>query len=223
MTTPARDPIHRVTGVQPRSGRTPPFALRLVSGLRLGERVELQTERDTLIHRLGQIDGRFRELTAERRAIVVELAALRDTLYPVVAWAKGRRPPEIDHAPILPAPHGAPTLSGRELRSTCLAILRHHGALTLIELHALLHRYGYLIGARRPVTALSDAMAYEVERGRARRVERGTYEATGRPPRWAKPDLPLDLPTADHWIDQRPAQLDPAREQDPAAWIITTG
>lgn len=49
-------------------------------------------------------------------------------------------------------------MSGRELRSTCLALLARHGALTLVELHALLHLHGYAITGRHPVKALAMAM-----------------------------------------------------------------
>ena len=76
-----------------------------------------------------------------------------------------------------PAPEHAQPLSGRALRATCVAILRRHGATSLLELHGLLHRYGYLMASTRPVTALSDAMAYEVEHGRRAACDRGVYEA----------------------------------------------
>ena len=120
------------------------------------------------------------------------LTELREQLYPPVPWAKGRRPPDVDRSPLPPATEGSQAISGRDLRITCLTILRRHGALCLPELHGLLHRYGYLIAATRPVTALSDAMAYEVEHGRARRVERGVYEATDRPDPKLRTAPPLD-------------------------------
>lgn len=145
-----RDPDH--------AGRTAPRSIRQASGLNLRARADLQVERDALIHALEVLDERMRELSDDRLAIVHELEQLRDVLYPPVPRCHGRRPPDIDCAPLPPAPEGAPALSGRDLRSACLSILRHHGALTLPELHGLLHRYGYLIAARRPVAALSDAM-----------------------------------------------------------------
>ena len=163
-------------------GRCSIYDLRRLSGLPLRARVERQIERDALVHRLQRIDDHLVAVTEERTAIVDALADLREQLYPPVPWAKGRRPPDVDRSPLPPAAEGSQAISGRDLRIACLAILRRHGALRLPDLHALLHRYGYLIAAARPVTALSDAMAYEMENGRARRVERGTYEATGRPP-----------------------------------------
>jgi hypothetical protein len=155
---------------------------------------------------------------------VDELAAIREELYPPVPWCHGRRPPDLDCSPLAAAPKGAEGTSGQWLRATCLTILRRHGPTSLRELHGLLHRYGYVIRATRPVTALSDAMAYEVERGRARRVDRGVYEATspesprrrGRPSPF--PDLP-DLPEA--WTRSQPSSLDPSIDEDPLTWRPT--
>lgn len=199
-------------------GRASRLDLRRASGLSLWVRVERQTDRDALVHRLEQIDRRLETLSDERRAIVDALAELREELYPPVPWAHGRRPPDIDQAPLPPAPAGAQCLGGRDLRVTCLTILRRHGPQKLIELHGLLHRYGYLVGARRPVTALSDAMAYEVERGRARRVERGVYAATGLSQRCrrAAPELP-EHPWGPWPAGQR-SLLDPDVDEDPASW-----
>ena len=174
------------------------------------------------MHRLGTIDRRLRILAAERREVVDSLTALREELYPPVSWAHGRRPPDIDCPPLPPAPDSAVTISGRDLRVTCLGILRRHGPLPLPELHGLVHCYGYLVGARRPVTALSDAMAYEVERGRARRIERGRYEATEAPPQRhpAPPPIP---PTARIAPSARSAApLDPDLDEDPASWTSVT-
>ncbi len=201
-------------------GRCSVFDLRRASGLNLWARIERQTERDALVHRLGQLDERLEELSAERRAIVDALGELRDELYPAVPWSRGRRPPDLDRSPLPPAPQGSQALGGRDLRATCTTILRRHGRLSLPELHGLLHRYGYLIGSRRPVAALSDAMAYEVERGRARRVERGVYEARDdrRRPRRPPPPLP-DAPTV-LWIVERPSELDPDIDEDPASWTV---
>jgi hypothetical protein len=182
-------------------------------------RVDLQVERDALVQRLDRLDDELEELSRERQAIVAALTELREVLYPPIPWAKGRRPPDVDHAPLPPATEGSTALGGRDLRATCLTILRRHGALSLVELHGLLHRYGYVISARRPVTALSDAMAYEVEQRRARRVERGVYEAIDAPPR--RRHRPVALPREPHavWISARPAALDPDVDEDPDTWM----
>jgi hypothetical protein len=205
-----------------RVGRVSTYDLRRASGMQLRERVDHQTDRDALLHRLERIDERFAELGDERRAIVDELAALRDELYPVVTWSKGRRPPRLDHAPLPPALAGSQTVSGRDLRAVCQAILRRHGPLGLTELHAMVHRYGYVVGARRPVTALSDAMAYEVECGRARRVERGVYEAVGWPKRHRSRWRPTIPPHPDGYhLAHAPTPLDPDLDDDPSTWTVT--
>lgn len=196
-------------------GRAPTLDLRRASGLNLWVRVERQTDRDALVHRLAQLDGRLEALSEERRAIVDALTDLRDELYPPVPWARGRRPPDLDRSPLPPAPAGSQPLGGRDLRGTCLTILRRHGALTLYELHGLLHRYGYLIASRRPVTALSDAMAYEVERQRARRVQRGVYEATDE-----APGRRIAAEPGGVWRTQQPSPLDPDLDEDPTTWTV---
>ena len=181
----------------------------------------MQTERDALVHRLRQIDEQLVQVSDERRAIVDALAELREQLYPPVPWAKGRRPPDVDRSPLPPATEGSQAISGRDLRITCLTILRRHGTLCLPELHGLLHRYGYLIAATRPVTALSDAMAYEVEHGRARRVERGVYRATDRPDPTRRTAPPLEaFPSGPPPIDG-PSPLDPDLDEDPGTWSTT--
>ena len=114
-------------------------------------------------------------------------------------------------------PKGRRRISGRDLRIACLTILRRHGALKLPDLHALLHRYGYLIGAARPVTALSDAMAYETEHGRARRIDRGIYAATDRPPPRSHTPPTLDDRPGPGPVDG-PTPLDPDLDEDPASW-----
>jgi hypothetical protein len=54
--------------------------------------------------------------------------------------------------------------------------------MSLLELHVLLHLYGYEVHGRSPAKALSDAMRYEVREGRAERPQRGRYAAIGEPP-----------------------------------------
>lgn len=213
-------PPRRQPGPQDRWGRSSTLELRVASQLPLWWRIQRQTERDALVHRLRRIDDRLDDLSAERRAIVDELAAVREDLYPPVPWCRGRRPPDIDRAPLPPAPAGAQVLRGRALRSTCLSILRRHGALGLRELHGLLHRYGYLVGAARPVTALSDAMAYETERGRARRTGHGVYEAVAGTERADRPGGGPGLPPqpGGPWSDPGPSHLDPDLDADPSGW-----
>lgn len=193
--------------------------IRRASGIGFFGRVDLQTQRDELIHRLDELDRQLDELADQRRAIIDELTELREALYPPVAWCHGRRPPNTDCGPLPPAPEGAQAIGGRDLRVTCLTILRRHGPLSLPELHGLLHRYGYLIGTRHVVRTLSDAMAYEVEQHRARRLERGVYEAVDAEPRRTRRRHPPVPDDAEPWFPHAPAQLDPDLDEDPPTWM----
>ena len=213
---PPPPPRRRTT----RPGRGPVYDIRRASGLRLAERVAAQTERDHLVHQLRDLDDQLAALSAERRELVNQLSHVRDRLYPPIPWCHGRRPPNIDTAPLPPLIEGAQGLAGRWLRSTCRDILRRHGATSLRELHGLLHRYGYFVSARHPVSALSDAMRYEVRSGRARRVERGVYELRGGgpPPRGGAP-----LEQRPMWRSQDRTPLDPDLDEDPGTWAADGG
>ncbi len=58
-----------------------------------------------------------------------------------------------------------------------MAVLaRARRPLSLPEIHRALHVGGYAIAGRTPVKTLADALGYEHDRGRARRVRRGVYE-----------------------------------------------
>jgi hypothetical protein len=198
------------------------FDIRRASGLPLFGRVDVQVDRDALLHRLETLDQQMAALTDERIAIIDELARLRDVLYPPIPWCHGRRPPDLDTAPLPAAPVGAEPLTGRPLRGACLEILRRHGPLPLRQLHGLLHRYGYVISSRRPVPALSDAMRHEVRAGRARRVRRGVYAIRpAKPDRTSRraPDLP---PWPDPGIEQAPTPLDPVLDEDPHTWSVAS-
>ena len=65
------------------------------------------------------------------------------------------------------------------MRASCVALLGGAGELSLSELHVLLHLSGFRVDSSQAVKALSDAMAYECEQGRAVRVARGVYAAPG--------------------------------------------
>ena len=154
-------------------------------------RVERQTERDALVHRLAQLDERLEELSEERRAIVDALAAPPGRALP--AGPVGHGPPA---ARPRPQPAAArhrrvrrPS-SGRDLRGrlpgdpapprrpapapSCT------GSSTATATSS---------GRRRPVTALSDAMAL---RGRAG----GPAASSGglRAPRLTEPTAPTAPP-----------------------------
>ena len=103
---------------------------------------------------------------------------------PIWKRCAGRRRRAVSHEEPLPPTAAKPMwLWGRELRAVCLALLRTaQGALSLRQLHVLLHRAGYAIAHRTPVKALADALGHEADVGRARRVARGCY-AVHRPRR----------------------------------------
>src|SRR5690606_33034607 len=121
-------------------------------------------------------DADLVDLSSRRITLLDRLDSYRETLWPVVGYAKGRRPPAHDQAPLSPIEADARPLWGRRLRSTCLAVLRRYGPLRLRDLHELLHLHGYQIASPKPVQALGDAMAYERDEGRAIRVRRGVYD-----------------------------------------------
>ena len=164
-------------------GRAGVYDLRRASNLPLGARVERQVERDALVHRLRQLDDQLVRISEERKAVVDALAEVRERPLPAGAVGQGAAAPR--HRPSTAA-RRPPRARSRCEAATCAPPASPScaatAALALPELHGLVHRYGYLVGAARPVQALADAMAYEVERGRARRPERGVYEAHPVPP-----------------------------------------
>lgn len=163
-TEPRRvDPIRRQSRLDPAHRR------------RLAESCErLQGE-------LARADTLLAEVGARRHQLARELAAVRDQLWPRDARRYGRRPGPDGSAQLPPLPATATKLWGRRLRAVCLAILRATGSTTLRELHALLHHRGYDVDSAQPVKALADALGYETDQGRARRLRRGVYEAASGP------------------------------------------
>jgi len=78
--------------------------------------------------------------------------------------------------PVPPVTPDAQPLRGKHLRSTVLAVLaRNARSMTLVEIHRELHLNGYAIASRQPVKQLADSLAYEIRKGRAKRVDRGVY------------------------------------------------
>ncbi len=133
--------------------------------------------------------------------ILAELEAIREELWPRLDHHHARRPAPDGRPCVRPLPTEHLYLWGRRLRSTCLAILRRHGRLALADLHSLLHLYGYGVASNAPVKSLADAMGHEVDKGHARRVERGVYELhpdfRPRPGRLGDPDSLGPEPTHD--------------------------
>ncbi|MEM7275017.1 MAG: hypothetical protein AAF547_18185 [Actinomycetota bacterium] len=74
-----------------------------------------------------------------------------------------------------------PRLYGRSLRFVVVELLRTHGTMTVAQMVDALTATGYPIRGR-PSKVISDALRWEVARGRVVRVSRGVYRI-GRAPR----------------------------------------
>jgi hypothetical protein len=135
-----------------------------------------------LEHQLSDVDEALSALIRQRKAIAEELRAQRDRLLTTLQRL-GRRPAPEGFAALPPVPADAQFVRGRRLRGICLALLARFGDQSLVELHGLLHRHGFAVDHRHSVKALADALGYETDRGRVRRVRRGVYAANGAPPR----------------------------------------
>lgn len=146
-------------------------------------------EEDRLRAAIDDVDRQLVELTERRRDLLDRLGRLHDEIRPIWATCAGRRRRAVSHEEPLPPTAEKPLwLWGRELRAVCIALLRQaQGALSLRQLHVLLHRAGYAIAHRAPVKALGDALGHEHDVGRARRVARGRYASAG------PVELPEDL------------------------------
>jgi hypothetical protein len=142
--------------------------------------------------RIAELDQQLVELSIERKELLAEIRAVHEELRPCYTSSRGRRRRAIvDEEPLPPVQPGAEELCGRELRAVCLTLLRRaRRALTLRQLHCLLHRVGYAIAHQLPAKVLADALGHEADAGRVERVRRGTYQITGHPP----DDLPAALP-----------------------------
>ncbi len=131
--------------------------------------------------RLDQLDAQLQALSAERQQVMQTHQDQGRRLY--FNRAKRGRQPLPDGSEALPEVHPHPLrLWGRRLRSVCLALLRaHQQPMTLIDLHAQIHRRGAVIDSTLPVKALADALGYETRQGRAYRTGRGIYQLVPSP------------------------------------------
>ncbi len=137
----------------------------------------LEEEHATLLGDIAALDDQVDALRRRRHDAVRRCREITATLAPAYRRS-GRRPGDDGLEQLPPAAPNAVALYGARLRSTCRELLRERGELELRALHELLHLRGYLVGGETPVRALADALAYEVRRGRVRRVRRGTYALT---------------------------------------------
>lgn len=138
---------------------------------------------DELLDEIETVDEQLALWAAHRRRLVAKLQEHRELILPKLIKLSGRRVMADGNVYLVPVPDNVPALWGRRLRASCMKLLMASGTLTLTELHVLLHQHGLRIDSAHPVKALADAMAYECEQGRARRVARGVYAATGTPRR----------------------------------------
>jgi len=157
-------------------------------------RRKVMTDYDEALSRLQRLDAVIVELSRRRREALDEVEVLHRRLWTNLS-GRGRRPLPDGTEALPPAPHDARTLWGRRLRSVCLGLLRIHGApMRLVDLHALLHRRGFVVASSHPVKALADALGYERIEGRVRRTARGIYELVPGPlPARGRHGRPIEL------------------------------
>ena len=90
-------------------------------------------------------------------------------------------PPELfaRTAPAVVDPADHPPLRGRGLRWVLLDELKHHTELTVATMARILADHGFDLGPGRASKIISDALRWEVRRGRIARPARGVYRWIG--------------------------------------------
>jgi hypothetical protein len=146
-----------------------------------------------LVREASTIDGEQQQLARQMSKLRHELTALHSRLWPTGpghAFKNWRRP-RVAGPPPIPAPlPDAIPVHGARLRSAALGVLlRARHPLTLSEIHRALYLSGYRIGGRHVVKQLADALGYEHQCGRARRVSRGVYTVGQLSPARRRPAL----------------------------------
>ncbi len=177
-----------------------------------------------LLDEIEVVDEQLALWAAHRHRLVAKLQERREVILPKLIKVSGRRVMEDGNVCLAPVPDDVPALWGRRLRASCMRLLAASGTLTLTELHVLLHQHGLRIDSAHPVKALADAMAYECEQGRARRLGRAVYTATAtrlRPP--PQPDARRPAPTHDPDSDPDPEPNAAESRDDLAAGEHHTG
>ena len=155
------------------SHRTDPF--REEGPVFGAKRRQIEDECAVLKDELSELDQQLHALALRRQEAARQLRQRRRRLWPNLG-KRARAPLGDGRRALPPIARDAVGLWGRRLRASCRTLLRDAGrALSLTELHAMLHRQGYTIASRDPVKALADAMRYEVGEGRAERPSRGVY------------------------------------------------
>lgn len=174
-------------------------------------RTAMLAHQQELLERLAEHDRLGAEWARQRRAIIDELTAAYEWLYPRWAFVRSRRPPAPDVPPLPAVAEGAELLGGVELRATCLALLERHGPSSLTELQTLLHLDGYAVRGDYPPKVLADALRYEARQGRVVRLRRGVY---------AVPDdcRPQSDTRPDTGYPSTPRPTDPVVRLSPGWW-----
>jgi hypothetical protein len=140
-----------------------------------------------MLERERELVAAITDVECEQRHLAERYAELRGELVELhrQLWApdrdgpyrKTRRPDLPGPAAIPPPAQGAQPLRGRALRRAVRAALANAGRpLTLTEIHRALHLSGCQLTSDQPVKQLGDALRYDEQHDRVRRVARGTYE-----------------------------------------------
>ncbi len=199
--------------------KRPTYLQRIQADLHPRVRRQHQVDRDELLVTLRTVDDSLEQLSAQRVQILDQLDALRDRLWPEAPNCRGRRPPALDRPPLPPLVAGARRVGGRSLRGLCLTMLARCGPMSLPDMHAQLHSYGYGIAGDHTVKTLADAMGYEVRCGRAIRVRRGVYDVAPLPRFGAGRDPRPHTPEAVEVAPWSSTPIDPTERTDPDRWI----
>lgn len=146
-------------------------------GRLLGEqRKTALAETNRITTAMAELERQIHELAGKLRSLRATRKQLHDRLYPNTL-RRGRQPKPDGSVALPPAREDAQRLWGRRLRAVCRTMLERAGELSLVDLHALLHHHGYVLANENHVKALADALGYDTDIGRVRRVARGVYAA----------------------------------------------
>jgi hypothetical protein len=166
--TPPRHPVVMLE-IQPRRWR------------RFRDRPEMLARERELADAITEVEREQQRLAERYTELRHELVELHGLLWPPDRdgpYRKTWRPEVPGPAAIPPPVIDARPLRGRPLRKAVVAALAAADRpLTLTEIRRALHLSGYVLTSEQPVKQLGDALRYEEQRDRVRRIARGTYEA----------------------------------------------
>ena len=112
-------------------------------------------------------------------------------------------------------------LRGRALRFVLVNELLAHSSMTVADMVACLHGYGYDLGGRAS-KVISDALRWELRRGRVRKTSRGVYRYHQAPVSTTR-RIRLLATACHHWIvtttrTETPPPTPPNRRPGPTPW-----